>query len=132
MVLIFDPFGRCVPIFSWLQALSWVPEMEQEVLTLWNSQQKESRCGEPPRNPGGASESAMQNRTGVLGKGVVRFALEMGTLVLSGWDQEGAREDQGALRGCIVSRIGCWVAKGSEEESDCSEPGRLLAWQDDS
>lgn len=126
MVLIFDPFGRCVPIFSWLQALSWVPEMEQEALTLWSSQQKESRCGEPPRNPGGVSESAMQNRTGVLDKGVVRFALGMGTLVLSSWDQEGA------LRGCIASRIGCWVAEGSEEESGCRGPGRLLAWWDDS
>lgn len=132
MVLIFDPFGRCVPIFSWLQALSWVPEMEQEALTLWSSQQKESRCEEPPRNPGGASESAMQNRAGLLGKGVVRFALEMRTLMLSGWDQEDAREDQGALRGCIASRAGYWVAKGSEEERGCRGPGRLLTWRDDS
>lgn len=36
--------------------------------------------------------------------------------MLSGWDQEDAREDQGALRGCIASRAGYWVAKGSEEE----------------
>lgn len=56
----------------------------------------------------------MQNRTGVLDKGVVRFALGMGTLVLSSWDQEGA------LRGCIASRIGCWAAEG---QGDCWHGG---------
>lgn len=45
MVLIFDPFGRYVPIFSWLQALSWVPEMEQEALTLWSSLSREQMWG---------------------------------------------------------------------------------------
>lgn len=34
MVLLFPPFRRFVLIFSWLLALSWVPETEQEALIL--------------------------------------------------------------------------------------------------
>lgn len=33
MVLISQPFSRYVLIVSWLLALRWVPELEQEALT---------------------------------------------------------------------------------------------------